>query len=161
MSQVDKNKAVIEFLVQCPSIASNPLFFNFGTVKTDNKQLVTVTNDINIHRPYIDGSVMKRYTFTIYDYKSISYNAIVKTGDYPDENVEDMLQSQGIIDWITEQAEMGNYPNFGDDIVIDRMVALSDNPALSGVDTSLQPTLARYSISIQIDYIDYTKSIWR
>ena len=157
---IDKNKAVLDFLKGCPQIRDNQMFFNFINAKDNNKQFVTLANDVNLHTPYIDGSVLKRYTFTIIDYKSVSYNAIVMLQGYSDENVEEMLQVQEIIDWITEQALERNYPDFGDACMIDDMKATTDNPNLNGVDTSIQPALAKYSISIQIDYIDYSKKLW-
>lgn len=166
MASVDKNQAVIEFLLQCPYIKDNPLFFNFINAKDNNKQVVTSGNDKVIDRPFIDGSVQKRYTFTIMDYKSVSYMAIAKiigsgTVDYyPDENMEDILDTQQIIDWITEQENARNYPDFGEECVIDDMRALTDNPNLNTVDTSITPALAKYSISIQINYVDYTNLQW-
>lgn len=166
MASVDKNQAIIDFLLQCPYIQDNPLFFNFINAKDDNKQIVTMGNDKTIDKPFIDGSVQKRYTFTIIDYKSISYTAIAKiigSGSvdyYPDENMEDILDTQQIIDWITEQENARNYPNFGEQCVIDEIKALTDNPRLNGVDTSINPGLAKYSISIQINYVDYTNLQW-
>lgn len=157
---VDKNQAVIDFLLTCPYIQGNPVFFNFITAKDNNKQIVTVTNERTLHRPYVDGSVLKQYTFTIIDYKSISYNALVNLTGYSDENVEEMFDVQRIIDWVTEQSDNRNFPNFGDGFIIDDMRALSDNPNLNGVDTSVQPALAKYSVSIQIDYLDITKKLW-
>ena len=94
------------------------------------------------------------------DYKSIAYQAIVKQPGYTNENVEDMLDTQSIIDWITEQDILGNYPNFGDEMVIDGIKALSDNPNMNGINSNVSPTLAKYSISIQIDYVDYTHVSW-
>lgn len=158
---VDKNQAVIDFLITCPIIQKSPLYFNFINAKDDNKQIITIANDKNIQRPYIDGSVLKRYTFTIVDFKSIAYNAIVKQTGYPTENVLDMLEVQDIIDWITEQADAQNYPDFGEDCFIDDMRATTENPNLNGVDNSVKPSLAKYSVSIQIDYIDNSKKIWR
>lgn len=160
MANVDKNQAIIDFLNQCPSIRDNPTFFNFINAKNDNKQILTTGNDKIIDKPFIDGSVQKRFTFTIIDYKSVAYTAIVKAAGYSNENVEDLLDTQGIIDWVTEQDLNRNYPNFGDDCVIDDIRALTDNPNLNGVDTSVTPALAKYSISIQINYIDYSNLTW-
>lgn len=160
---IDKNQAVIDYLIQCPQIYNNPLFFNAINAQDNNKQVVTLANERNVTRPYIDGSVLKRYTFTIIDFKSVSYQPVVKVeGDeYKNENVSDMLDTQGIIDWIDEQSVNHNYPNFGDDCMIEDIKALTDNPNLNGIDTSSSPSLAKYSISIQIDYIDYSKKLWR
>lgn len=158
---VDKNQAVIDFLLQCDKLRNNPVFFNFANAKDDNKQIVTTANEKSVNRSFLDGSVLKRYTFTIIDFKSVSYNAIPKAIGYTDENVADFLQVQDIIDWVTEQADLYNYPDFGTDCVIDDMRALTENPMLNGVDTTIQPALAKYSVSIQIDYIDNSKKIWR
>lgn len=157
---VDKNQAVIDFLITCPAIQSSPLYFNFINAKNDNKQVVTVANDKRLNRSYVDGSELKRYTFTLIDFKSIAYRAIVKQSGYSDENVEDMLQVQSIIDWITEQEKLKNYPDFGEDCIIDSMQALTDNPNLNGIDSNVTPALAKYSVSIQIEYLDVSGVIW-
>ena len=158
---VDKNQAIINFLINCPSISSNPLFFNFINAKNDNKQIVTTANEKLLNRAFVDGSVMKRYTFTIIDFKSVAYRAVIKNPLYVDENVEEMLNVQAIADWISAQADARNFPDFGDDCIIEEMRTLTDNPKLDGVDTSVTPALAKYSISIQIDYLDTSKVIWK
>ena len=158
---MDKNKAVIDYLSSCPAIENSPLFFNFAKAEDNNKQLVTVASDKKIERPYIDGSVLKRYTFTLIDYRSIAYQAIVKQANFPNENVEELLDVQSIIDWVEEQNDMGNYPNFGEDCIIDEIKALTDTPKLNGVDSSTSPSLAKYSVSIQITYLDMSKRLWK
>lgn len=157
---VDKSQAIINFLIECPQIRNSPLFFNFINAKDDNKQIVTTGNEKILNSVYIDGSVMKRYTFTIMDYKSIAYRAVVKDPSYIDENVEDLLNVQEIVDWVTTQAKNRNFPDFGSDCLIDDMRTLTDNPNINGVDSSVTPALAKYSISIQIDYIDTSNRIW-
>lgn len=158
---MDKNQAIITYLSSCPVIAGNPLFFNFAKAEDNNKQLVAVATDKKVERPYIDGSVLKRFTFTLIDYRSVIYQAVVKEAGYPNENVEELLDVQSIIDWIDEQNADGNFPNFGEDCVIDEIKALTDTPRLSGVDSSASPALAKYSVSIQILYLDTSKRIWK
>ena len=171
---VDKNQAVIDFLFTCPKIADSRLFFNFINGKANDKQIITSTNDVAVQKPFIDGSIMKRYTFTVVDFRAITSQAIVNvpsfsdvgttttvpTTDYKNQNVEEMLDVQGIMDWITEQAEARNFPNFGSDCIVDNMFTTSDNPNLNGVDRNSTPAIAKYSMSIQIDYVDNTKKIW-
>lgn len=157
---VDKNQAIIDFLLQCPQLRSNPLFFNFTEAKDNNKQLLPLANDKLMNRTFIDGSVMKRYTFTLIDYRSIAFQAIVNQTGYSNENVEELFDIQGIIDWITLQAKNKNYPDFGNSCEIEDMIVLTDNPNLNGVDTSTKPSLAKYSFSIRIDYLDTSGRIW-
>lgn len=158
--QVDKNQAIIDFLMNCPQLANNPLFFNAINAKDDNKEIITQSNDASTNTRYIDGSVLKRFTFTIIDFRSLSYEPIPKVEGHVSENVEDIIDVQAIMDWVNEQADDENYPNFGDTCLIDSMRTTSDNPNLNGVDTQVAPALAKYSMSIQIDYIDTSKAIW-
>ena len=156
----DKNQAVINFLIQCPQIRSNPLFFNFAEAQNDNKQIVTMANDKIVNKGFIDGSVLKRFTFTLIDYRSVSYQSIVKLSGYQNENVSELMDIQYIMDWINEQADLHNFPDFGSDCVIESMKTATDEPNLNGVDTSVSPSLARYSMSIVIEYLDNSKKIW-
>lgn len=156
---MDKNQAVIDYLKQCPIISSNPMFFNFAQVEDNNKQILILANDKRLNRSYIDGSVQKRFTFTIIDFRSVIYQALAE--GKPNENVEDMLDVQGIIDWITEQDDAKNYPSFGPDCIIESISSQTDNPNLNGVDTNLKPAIAKYHVSIVIDYVDNSKCIWK
>ena len=163
---MDKNKAVVSFLLNCDYLKDNPAFFNFGQAEADNKQIVTSATDIKVNQPFIDGSVRKRYTFTIIDYKSIAYNAIVMRtindiSTPVSENLDNAFEAQQVADWVTEQSDLRNYPNFGSDCVIDDMVVVTDQPNMNGTDRAVTPALAKYSISIRIDYIDYSKAIWK
>ena len=158
---VDKTKAVIDFLITCPQIYNSPLYFNFINAKDSNKQIITTANDYYTRKPYIDGSVAKLYSFTILDFRSISDQAIVKLSGYDSENVDDLADVQALIDWIGEQEELHNYPNFGEDCTVERMRCTRDIPNLEGIKTDLTPPLAMYSVTIQIDYIDYSKQLWR
>lgn len=157
---VDKNQAVINFLLNCPQIRDNPVFFNAINAKDNDKQIITQSNETALNKAYIDGSMMKRFTFTIIDFRSVIYQPLPKIAGYTSENVEEMLDVQGIMDWINEQADVQNYPDFGDDCQIDSMKTTSDNPNLNGIDTNVSPALAKYSMSIQIDYLDTTKAVW-
>jgi len=164
---IDKNQAVIDFLMGCQTIADNPLFFNFLDAKDNSKQIITQANDTLLNKTYLDGSVLKRYTFTIIDFRSITYLPIPKspttttTTEIPvNENVEELLDVQGIMDWINEQADARSYPDFGNNCIIESMRTTSENPNLNGIDTQVSPALAKYSISIQIDYVDTSKAIW-
>ena len=103
---MDKNQAMIDYLNNCPAIRDNPLFFNFINAKEDNKQLITVANDKALDKPYIDGSILKMYTLTVIDYKSIAYQAIPKIAGYTDENVEEMFDVQQIMDWVNAQDKL-------------------------------------------------------
>ncbi len=155
---MDKATAVLNYLLTCPSIQKSPVFFNFIKAANDNKQFITVANDRAVNRTYVDGSIQKRYTFTLIDFKSVTYIPVVLNRD--NENIDDMLDVQAIITWIDEQSELRNFPDFGPDCVVENIRTTTDHPNLNSVDTTVSPALARYSISIVIDYIDKSKAIW-
>lgn len=157
---VDKNQAMIEFLLTCPTVQRSPLFFNFAKAKEDNNQFMTLSNETRLQEPYIDGAVLKQYKFILLTYKTVSFNQIVKQEGYPDENITEVAEFQEVIDWVNEQADLFNYPDFGELCVIDGMRVSSDNPVLYDVDESVSPPLARYSITIQVDYLDNSLKLW-
>lgn len=158
---MDKTQAVIEYLLTCPKVKESPLYFNFINASDEDKQFITTANERTLHKPYIDGSVLKRFTFTIIDYRSVAYQEMARYNIAANEAVEEYLDVQALIDWIVEQEDAQNYPDFGEDCVVERIGTASENPNLNGVDTSANPVLAKYSISIQIDYIDNSKKIWK
>ena len=159
MIAIDKNKATINFIATYPGIATSPIFVNFLTAKDDDVQFLTDSNETALNKTFVDGSVMKRYTFTIVITKSITDLAIAK--DILDnENIGDMADIQTFMDWINEQGDNNNYPIFGEECVIEEMHTTAENPSLDGINTDVTPALAMYSMEIRIDYIDYSKVIW-
>jgi hypothetical protein len=154
---MDKNRIIVDYLLQCPTIQKNPLFFNFAQIESGNTHIIT-EQDIT-KKPYIDGSVLKQYTFSIASYSSVSHNAVVNGETIADENIANMAKVQEILDWINEQADNGNYPDFGPNCVVDEMTTLTSDPDVDGIDTSVNPPIARYSIGVKIVYLDNSKKI--
>ena len=164
---MDKNQAIIDYLVQCPKIKDSALYFNLINAKNDNVQIITRANDRALSKPYVDGSILKQYTFTIIVFKSISENPIiVGTGyelgtGYTNENVDDLADAQALLDWVETQQELRNFPNFGDDCYIDEIQTTTEEPRLEGINDELTPPLAMYSIGVNVNYIDTSKMIWK
>lgn len=161
MSVIDKNQAVINYLITCPAILNSPLYFNFINAQDDTNQFVTQASNEYASTQYIDGSVLKIYTFTLIMYKSTTDIAVVKLDGYPNENITDMSDIQGLINWIQEQEQIHNYPNFGTDCEIDSIRTTTYNPSFDGIDEEVSPPLAVYSVTIEIRYLDKSKMVWR
>lgn len=155
----DKNTAILDFLVNYEGFQSSPMFVNFINAKDNDVQFLTDSNDKALNRPYIDGSVKKRYTFSLVITKSMTDLALPTTS-LTNENIEDIAEIQALMDWINEQGENHVYPNFGENCIIEEMHTTAENPSLDGINTEVTPALALYSLEIWIDYIDYTKVIW-
>lgn len=158
---IDKHQAMLNYLFTCPSVKNNPMFFNFGEAKENSNQYITTSNSEKYGTRYVDGSITKYYVFTLLTFKTISYNAIVKTGDHTDENLLELTEFQEVIDWINEQEDAHNYPDFGTDCVVDAINCMTANPVLSDVDASQEPAIATYSITIQVEYLDTSKQLWK
>ena len=156
---IDKNKVMIEFLRNCPVIDKNPLYFNFGNIEDNSYQVITDSNDTSLSQPYIDCSILKRYTFYIDCFKTIAYNKVIK--GYQDENLYDISEVQAILDWVNEQDRNKIYPDFGEDCLIDSMQSTTESPDLHSVEDTTTSPIAVYRISIQIDYIDNTEKLWK
>lgn len=156
---VDKNKAILNFIATYSGIETSPIFVNFINAKDDDIQFLTDSNDTNLNKTFIDGSVMKRYTFSLVVTRSITDLAIAKD-IMLNENIDDLADIQALMDWINEQGDNHNYPDFGEKCIIEEMHTTSENPSIDGINTEVSPALALYSMEIRIDYIDYTKVIW-
>ena len=72
-----------------------------------------------------------------------------------------MATIQSLIDWISEQNDVRNFPNFGETCEVDEILTTTDTPKFDGIDEQVSPPLAVYSITIRVRYIDKSKIIWR
>lgn len=156
----NKHQAVIDYLLTCPTIYDTPLYFNFINAQDNTNQFVTESNDAYTNVRYVDGSVKKLYTFNITTFKSINAIAVVPITGYPDENINDMYDTQALIEWIREQNDIRNFPDFGTDCEIEQITTTTEEPKFVGIDEQTEPNLAVYNTAIQIEYIDYSKTIW-
>lgn len=156
---MDKNRATLNFLATYSGIETSPIFINFINAKDNDVQFLTDDNDVALNRTYIDGSVLKRYTFSLVITKSITNMALAKDGILS-ENIDDLADIQAFMDWVNAQGDNHIYPDFGENCVIEEMHTTSENPSINGINTEVSPALALYSMEIRIDYIDYSKVIW-
>lgn len=156
---MDKNKAILDFIATYQDIEKSPIFINFINAKNDDVQYMTASNETYLNRKFVDGSVMKRFTFSLVITKTITSMAIAKDL-MTNENIDDLADIQAFMDWINEQGENQNYPDFGGDCVIEEMHTTSENPSIDGINTEVAPALALYGVEIRIDYIDYSKIVW-
>ena len=160
MSVVEKNNAVIEYLMNCPTIANNPLFFNFAQKENNNQLFVRYADNTEIIKEYIDGSKEQIYTFTMVVYKSVAYNPTVE--GYSDENLDEYIDVIKIAEWIEQQNDNNIFPDFGEGCYIDSIETLTNVPIVNTNRTEgeMQPALAQYSLGVRIRYLDTNKVLW-
>ena len=157
---IDKNQAVVDYLLQCEDVYNNPVYFNLINAKDNSIQILTTAEDKATSRQFVDGSINKRYTFNLIIFKSISEMELVKADGYTNENIEELKDVQKLIDWVQEQQELHNYPDFGEHCHIDSIDTETDEPRYNGINTEVTPPLAMYNISIIIEYLDTSKTIY-
>ena len=109
---------------------------------------------------FIDGSVDKKYSLTVITYLSINSNPIAKVAGKKNANIIDMDQVQHLIDWVEEQDEGKNYPDFGDKCNVTKISVTSSNPRIDQIDMTVSPPLAKYSFTIEVFYTDISDVIW-
>ena len=110
-----------EYLLTCESVKNNKLFLNAVNIEDGAKQIVTSEIDRSQDKEYIDGSVLHKVIFTLFDFKNISFSAILKKMLKKNKNIESILEVQTLIDWISEQNKKRNFPDFGDDYKVERI----------------------------------------
>ena len=92
---MDKNTATINFLAEYPDIQTSPLFVNFINAKDNNVQFMPSSNEKALNKPFVDGSVLKRYTFSLVITKSMTDLALPKDV-LSNENLDDIAELQAL-----------------------------------------------------------------
>ena len=157
---INKNQNMIDYLMTCAFISSGSLFFNYAEESESTYSFLTVADDKDLQKPYIDGSVLKRYTFQLICYKPLSNNPLVNEAGFIDENMQNLEEVQKVLDWIEEQESIRNYPYFGDLIQPERIYCMTNDPNLFAIDTESDPALAKYSVVVRFEYLDKTKMLF-
>lgn len=155
---MDFIKPFVEFLMTCDSVSSNKLFLNCVQNQESNiKQIVTSQIDRAQDKEFVDGSVLHKVIFTIFDFKSIGFNALIQDLT-ANENIETLLEVQDLIEWITEQEKLKNYPDFGNNYKVEKLECAYLSPSTPIFDNNV-PEIAKYSIPIVCYLMDYTEAI--
>lgn len=158
---MDKNQAMIDYLLTCEAFKNGTLYFNFVNAKDKVTQFLTLEEDKATESPYIDGSIARQYSLTVFVYLSVSSNPLIKIPNYSNENVVDMAEVQAIMNWINEQNDIGHFPDFGSDNYVEEISTTTISPGLAQIDATFSPPLGKYSFTIQVKYIDKSKMIWK
>lgn len=147
-----------KFIMQCDSVKNNKLFLNFVKNQQNGiKQIVTSQIDRAQDKEYVDGSVLHKVIFTVFDFKSIGFNALIADLS-KNENIETLLEVQDFIDWIAEQERLQNYPDFGVNYKVEKLESTYLSPSTPAFNNNT-PEIAKYSIPIVCWLWDYTEAI--
>ncbi len=130
-------------------------FFNFSSA--ENGDVVFAPDDIiqptseisdDVIQGYIDGSKEKEYILTAIFFLPI------ETQPNTDKNLEWASVVENVANWVQAQNDLGNFPNFGEKCIIERVETVQASDGISGADE----TGAKYQFSIRIIYRDITNA---
>ena len=147
MEKVDYTEIVFSISPKASELAGDMLNFNFSPESEDSISLITNYSD-KVKKKYITGDVLKEYGFTIVIVKSYS-------SCQDDLNLEAMNFAQAFMDWLDQQNESKDFPDFGEDCAVQKMENLQNMPNLSGVNQD--GTMARYMIQARVIYKERKK----
>lgn len=143
----------LEWLIKSDYIKNNKLFLNAVEATDRNIQIITQQISRNEDKHFIDGSVLHKVKFTIFDFKSISFNQLLKTMVGSNENIIDLLEVGNINEYIKTQDQNGIYPVFGDGYEVQSIYCEYGTPSTPTVDNSL----AKYSIPVVCEVLELAR----
>lgn len=143
----------LRWLVQCPDISKNKLFLNAVTADKDTKAIVSQQVLKREDIEYVDGSVQHTVRFTLFDYKSISFNQLVKSKIKSNENILSLLETGALNDWIERQNKEQHFPAYGSKYEVQEIRPDNLTPSAPSIDTD--GMLAKYSTPITMKVIEY------
>ncbi len=143
----DFNKAVKEWLMQCPAIREDKMYFNFLSAGDENQAFQTIEHSTVTED--IVGNEIGQYTFSIIDFRSLSKMPFKFTM----RDIDKAAAVEQINKWIREQCKNRNFPVF-DSCEIDK-ITVPPSPTFAGQDNSEGMHLAKYIIQVVIDYIKF------
>ena len=132
---------MVDYITQCAEVKD--LFFNFSTSKNGDTVIAPIASDYTVQE-YIDKSALKWYDFSIIQFWPLS------TEPNDSTNADIMFDVEEVMQWISDQEDAENYPNFGDKCEVQEISVLQDIPTVAGQDQSG----AKYMFSCRVEYLE-------
>ena len=149
---MDYTTPFLKWLLTCPDVEKNKIFLNAVTADKEAKAIVTQQIATREDVRYIDGSVLHTVRFTLFDYKSIAFNQLVKSKLEGNENLEVLLETGGLNDWIENQNEKMNFPDYGEGFEVQEIRPDYLTPSTPSIDTG--ELIAKFSIPITMKVLE-------
>lgn len=138
----NKNTAMLEYLRQYPGLQSF-LFFNSMVDQIGNTAVQTVYGE-TWEKKYVRGHGIKQWDFAVVKI------AQADTGT-SDINADETQAVQDFMDWIDEQNEIGNFPDFSPGKVLS-IQNLQNMPNFAGIDNN--EGTAKYMFQCRVRYYE-------
>jgi hypothetical protein len=140
---MNKHQAVYDFVSGAP-LASD-WYFNFAPMQTGDNMVAALKSE-QPDEQFIDGSGYKAYDFTI-----VLYRTPDKGEGSAIANIADLQVAQSVMDWLRLQDEAGNFPDFGEDCIVERIEILNNMPQAAELK---EVQVAQYTFSCRIKYFE-------
>lgn len=138
-----RHEAVWDWLLTCPAIKD--LYFNFSLSNNGDTVLVPLmAYSDTVQTAFIGGKSERWYDFSLIRFEAHS----VEPNDT--QNMEVLVNVEGIAAWVEQQAANGNYPAFPTGCIIQSVEALPSN---IGYVAARDETGAKYMLQFRIEYI--------
>ena len=144
---MDKNKTLSEFISSYPQLYG---WLYFNTLIQSSGETSLMTDSDNILKEFIDCSKQREYIFSIMMMKDYDSGT-------SDLNIEALDETQNFNRWVEEQNNLENFPDWGENNVIDEMIVLSELPILS---VDQDTNVAKYMLQLKINYLEKEIKKW-
>lgn len=137
--KVNKHRAMVDWVK--PFLEGEYLYFESTEEYPHVRTLVPNYGDY-VNYTDICGSKYKSYTFIFIGYEQIDPGT-------NDVNIDNMHIFDNFIEWLEEQKELKNFPNFGENCTDYEITPLQNMANLAQVS---EDNLAKYMLGVRIDY---------
>lgn len=142
MSQISRYQRIIDWLDDY-SFLYSWIYFNVVPSEPDNITVNSVQNERELDR-FIDGSRRVEFLFAI----DLTKEFDIGTSD---NNLDAVQEFENIASWVETQNGLHNYPDFGQNIIIESIEVLETTPSVT-IDNQVQ--IAKYQGQFRITYLE-------
>ena len=140
-------QSVKEWLMQCPAIRADRIYFNYLSAGDRNQCFQTVENSTSTED--ILGNEIGKYTFAVIDFRSLTKNPLFRTS----KDLDSLADAGQINEWLRAQRRARNFPVFDGAVVDD--IEVPPEPVFAAEDKSEGMNLAKYMIQVVIHYTKF------
>lgn len=141
---IDKNEALSQYISEYPQLYG---WLYFNTIIQSSGETSLMTDSDNIINEFIDSSKQREYIFSIVMLKDYDRGT-------SDLNIEALRETQNFNDWISTQNDIKNFPDWGNNNIINDINILSSLPMLR---IDQDTNVAEYMLQLKINYLEKGK----
>lgn len=143
---MSKYQAIMDLITSCPLVGQDTYFNFVDENNIDNNTSLLTEGYGSLVKKYVDGDCLKKFQCVIRQNKPMSRYSNTS------ENIEQMQYVQEFLDWINEQGENENFPDFGEKCTVQRMG--TPDGVVYPMETGIYEGTALYSFPFEILYLE-------